>query len=113
MPKRAKKNVTSMPWPELDKIELTAHWLKGTKPLRFAVQRKLNGIVRGHWEFEYKEKNEWDCTRAGPQYLREPSRTRTPEPDPRETDVSRIPNDIELKAKEFLSGGIKLNPRNW
>jgi hypothetical protein len=96
-----------MAWPELDKIELTAGWIAGTE--RFAVQREHKGIRRGRWEFEHIGKNEWQCTRGGSHYLREQGPTR--ELNPRDTDESRIPNDIQLKAKEFLSEEVKLKPK--
>jgi hypothetical protein len=33
------------------------------------------------------------------------------EPDPRESDPTRIPDDIALKAREFLTAELKLKPR--
>ena len=53
MPDLSKKKVVSMRWPESDRIELSATWLEGSEPLRFCVQRKHDGVLRGHWEFEY------------------------------------------------------------
>lgn len=98
-----------MDWEELDKVELSAFWIEGTAPERFAVERKHSGILRGHWEFEHVAKNEWRCTRAGAHYLRE--QVVPQNPDTRETDESRIPDDIVLKAKEFLLGELKLTPK--
>lgn len=106
MPKEPKKKLTSMPWPELDKIQLTAKWIGETK--RFAVQREHNGILRGHWEFEHTGRNEWQCTRGGSHYLREQRATR--DPGSRGTDESCIPDDIQLKAKQFLLEEVKLKP---
>ena len=110
MAKTAEKKVVSLPWPELDKIDLAAFWIDKTEPVRFAVERRHDGIRRGRWEFLYSKRNEWECTRGGPQYLRE-ERVFQPKPDPRETDESRIPNDIELKAREFLAAELELKPR--
>jgi len=110
MLKAPKKKIVSLPWPELDRVELSAAWIEGTDPIRFAVERRHDGVLRGRWEFQYIEKNEWECTRAGAEYLRD-ERARPPKPNPRETDDSRIPSDIALKAREFLTAETKLKPR--
>jgi hypothetical protein len=107
MARAATKKVTSLPWPEIDKIELSAGWIRNGQ--QFFVQRKHDGIIRGHWEFEHAEKNQWKCIRAGAHYLRD--RLTPAHPDPRDVDDSRVPADIELKAKEFLAAEVKIAPR--
>jgi hypothetical protein len=98
--------ITSMVWPEIDNLELTAHWIDKSNPMRFAVQRVHKGIRRGYWEFEYAGKMGWGCVRAGACYLREPSRFS--QSRLREVDDYRIPNDVQLKAKEFLTSELTL-----
>ena len=104
------KKIVSLPWPEIDKIQLKAYWIEGTEPIRFAVDRMHDGIRRGRWEFQRAERNEWQCTRAELMYLREePVFPR--KPDPRQTDDSVIPEDICLKARDFLAAEMRLLTR--
>jgi hypothetical protein len=110
MPRSAKKKIVSLTWPEVDKITLVAGWIEKTDPLRFFVNRLHEGILRGRWEFVYANRNEWECTCEGPMYLREEP-VFPHEPDPRESDPTRIPDDIALKAREFLTAELKLKPR--
>jgi hypothetical protein len=104
--RRTGKKITSLRWPELDKIELTAAWVDAD---RFRVKRRHGDVDRGAWEFERKGRNDWECVQGGPLYLR--GRWRTPNPDPRKTDESRIPHDVQLKAKQFLSDETKVRPK--
>ena len=111
MQKTKETGVVSMPWPEIDKIELRAAWISGMEPIRFAVERFHANIKRGRWEFEHAQMNEWRCTREGAVYLRdERLRSVGRKPDPRETDSSRIPEDVCRKAIEFLSEQLRLLP---
>lgn len=98
-------NVTSLRWPELDKVKLSAWWIGKTS--RFCVERRHEGNVRGQWVFKRgRMRNEWRCTSGGPFYLRE---HRSFE-NPRATDPAIIPDDVQLKARQFLSEQVALKP---
>ena len=95
---------------QLDRIELAAHWLKGTEPIRFAVKRLHQDVIRSYWEFEYTGKNQWECSRGVPVYLREEPVT-AGDSSARISDTSRIPADIQLKAQEFLAQTLRIKPK--
>jgi hypothetical protein len=96
--------VTSFPWPEVDKIRRSADWCKKTS--EFFVRRIHDNVLRGEWVFRRGTRNEWRCVRGGPLYMRE---HRSFE-NPRATDPSTIPDDIQLKATEFLCRELEFKP---
>jgi hypothetical protein len=103
------KKVWSSDFKQLDRIKLTAGWLKGADPLRFAIRRHHLGTLRANWEFEYIGNNQWECVRGGAVNLREPPVTA--DFKTRMSDTSRIPDDIQLKAREFLARTLKIKPQ--
>jgi hypothetical protein len=103
------KKVWSPDLKQLDRIKLTAAWLKGTDPLRFTIRRFHRGTGRSYWEFEYIGNNQWECVRGGPWNLRE--QPVTADYKTRMSDTSRIPDDIQLKAREFLAQTLKIKPK--
>ncbi len=106
MPTKREK-ITSLPWPELDKIELTAEWFDDD---RFRVHRRHKGVIRGEWWFMRTRENEWQLIAGRAGYKRD--RYFIPNPDPRKTNESRIPHDVELKAKQFLADETRLKPKD-
>jgi hypothetical protein len=104
-----KKKVWSPDLKQLDRIRLTATWLKGTDTPIFAVRRFHQGTPRSNWEFEYIGNNQWECYRGGPWNLRE--QRVTADFKTRTSDTSRIPDDIQLKAREFLARTLKIKPK--
>ena len=102
------KKIWSTDFTQLDEIKLKAAWLPKRIPATLAVKRFHDGHLRAHWEFEYAGRNQWECVRGTPGHMREEpvnanSKTRI-------SDTSKIPHDIELKAREFLAQTLKLRP---
>jgi hypothetical protein len=101
------RNFTSLPWPKLDRIQLRAGWIE--KSPSFFVERVYDGIPRGRWEFKYNRRNEWRCTKAVACYLRDHSTFEWR--DPRDLEETSIPEDVQLKAMQFLSQEIEITPK--
>jgi hypothetical protein len=81
---------------DLNRITLQAKWLPEG---RFQVTRLLKGEYRGRWVFQHAGNNIWKCTLANSVYIRQR------DADPWDTcwaKNARVPDDIKLKARDFL-----------
>ena len=88
-----------MIWPEVDKITLTADWTDDGK--RFKVQRYHGGDLRASWVFAHLGKNRWEC--SDHQYHWKKGEWPWSSNKRTQPDRSRIPEDVERMAREFLN----------
>ena len=100
-----KRRPQSLRWPEVDRITLSADWIDDNT---FAVQREHRGTLRGSWKFRHTGKNVWQC--FDPEYHWKKGTWSFSEKKRTIPDQSLIPQDVERKAREFISQTAKVEP---